>query len=513
MPQNLSYKRLLAVCAWAFFVVPLFQCDPRPTTETIAEIAKESTQDTLKQDASPESTEISDAQESTLEPQPESEPRLEPLPEPQPEPKPEPQPEPIPETPACPEGYRHFSLPNSYDIGKKLDVKRCVKEPDASSCTPIHQGSPTAMRLVTVACGFDPQKERDRYNYLVQRVTEGFLRTEPFKRLQQTFSIVRNDDLQTGFDLTHKNSYCYEAWVQATGEGAQAKPKWDAKNGIWYSSTLLDAGKRCQAHIVVVIANNSGWSGGSANKWSGWMSIVGSGNDDRSIRRWRTGTEAACTAWTQRFPGQCAWDAPGQRCLCDDILPDQEAGLPPNTRRYPDCSQSNSLGCPWPFTHPDVFMEYTAIHEVGHTIGDFAHPSPGTTATPVTAGTEPPNCYLPPQGTTPDPNTPCPPWNKTDFTQWVLPEDAQGNEPKRFGCFAGCADNKALYAPWQGAQMMIRDDELHYGFSPVEREILSRRLNQNQCFVIGQTNYQNTQQTCQPGPTFDALYGTGLIYK
>ncbi len=490
-------SNLFATLLFFCLSLVLLHCDPKPVSEPTPETA---------QDA------VSSESEPTIEPSPE-EAVVEKAIEPIPEPIPEPSPEPIPEPPACPTGYRHFSLPNSYDVGKILNVKRCVKDPDPSECTPIHEGKPPSLRLVTVACGFHPQKERDRYNYLVQRITEGFLRTEPYKSFPDRWSIVRNDDLQTGFDITHQNSYCYEAWVNATGMGEQAKPDWEAKGGLWYSTILLDAGKRCQAHSVVVIANHSGWAGGNANKWTGWMSIVGSGNDDRSIRRWRTGTEAACNAWIAKHPGQCVWDAPGGRCLCDDSLPDREDGLPPNTRRYPDCSQQNSLGCPWPFTHPDVFMEYTAIHEVGHTIGNFAHPSPGTTATSVPPGSEPPNCYLPSLGPAPDPNQPCPPWQGAEFKRWVLPEDALGNEPKRFGCFPGCADNKALFAPWQGTQMMIRDDDTRYGFSPVERYILEQRLTKNACWVIGQVDYQNNLRTCQPGPNYDPHYGTGLIYK
>ncbi len=411
---------------------------------------------------------------------------------------------------SCPPGYRLFSIPGSYDIGNKLNVKRCVRESSGSGCTAVHQGDPSSIRFVFVGCGFNPKTERDRYNFLVQRIVEGYLKTEPYKSLKQRFSIIRNDNLQMGFDLTHKTSYCYEAWINATGEGAQAKPNWAAKTGLWYNPKWRPQLDACQGNQLVVLANNSGWAGGSHANWTGWFSIVGSGNDDRTLRRKRQGNQQVCQQWLQAHPGQCLWD--GGTCFCDDTLPETSTGLPDNKKVHPQCSQQTPQHCPWPFTHPDSFIEYTAIHEVGHTVAGFAHPSTGTQAKPVTSGQEPNNCYLPPQGANIAPQQPCPGWRTADFQKWVLPQDSQGNSPKTFGCYKGCADNLNLYAPWTGTQMMIRDDNLDYGFSPVERKILADRLNEP-CWVIGQKNPANPSQACKPGPQYNVRYGTGLLYQ
>ena len=420
--------------------------------------------------------------------------------------------EPMPEVASCPSGYREIALAGSYDIGFRLRVKRCVKDPDPSACTAIHAGDPTGVRFVTVGCGFDPATERDRYNALVERITEGFLKTEPYKSLSGRWSIIRNDDLETGWRHTKKRSYCYEAWIQASGEGATAVPKWDATEGLWYSPVLLQAGERCAPHYVVVIANHSGWAGGSHGNWTGWMSVVGSGNDDASIRRLRKPDETVCEAWSVAYPGRCFWKAGARQCLCEEDIPEERADLPPNPRLYPDCRKENPQGCPWPFTHPDVFMEYTAIHEVGHTFLGFTHPSPGSQSVPIQADEVPNNCYLPPPLAQIDPKQPCPGWEGEAFTRWILPQDAQGSEPKHYGCYRGCSDNQALYAPWQGAQMMIRDDGLQYGFSPVERKIIADRL-LSECWLIDQIHPLDPTKICRPGASFDKRYGTGLVYQ
>ncbi len=60
--------------------------------------------------------------------------------------------------------------------------------------------------------------------------------------------------------------------------------------------------------------------------------------------------------------------------------------------------------------------------------------------------------------------------------------------------------------------MMIRDDELQYGFSPVERKITEDRL-LSECWLKDQIDPLNPARICRSGPNFDPRYGTGLVYQ